>query len=216
MESNASLDPVSLASQIQALTANVEKLTKQNQEMRLQLQQEENRDVNRNEDKENSNRRDDLRRADPSDGASNDLLKSMRKEMDELKNTMREKMDKNVDGMVKRTNSPFTPRNLECPLLPKFCLPQLESFDGLRDLLDHITTFKMALSLHQTPDEILCRSFPNTLKGAARVWFSKLTCLSIDDFKQLSNSYVCHFISSQHQKDSQITSSQSSKEKGSH
>jgi len=120
MESNASQDPATLALQIQAFTTNVEELTIQNQEMRVLLQQEENRDVNKNEDKENSNRRDGSRRAGPSDGANNDLLKSMRREMDEIKNAIKEKTDKNLGGMVKRTNSPFTPRILECPLLPNF------------------------------------------------------------------------------------------------
>ena len=67
--------------------------------------------------------------------------------MDELRNIMREKTDRNLDEMVRRTDSPFTTKVLECPLPPKFCLPQLESFNGLKDLLDHITTFKMNLSL---------------------------------------------------------------------
>ena len=76
---------------------------------------------------------------DPSNGTSNDLLKSMRKERDELTNAMKEKMGKILDRMVKRTDSFFTTKVLECPLLPKFYLPQLKSFDGLKDLLDHIT-----------------------------------------------------------------------------
>ena len=126
---------------------------------------------------------------------SNDLLKITRKEMDELKNAMKEKMNKNLDGMVKRTDSPFTTKVLEFPLSPKFCLLQLESYDGMKDPLDHITTFKITLSLQQMPDEILCRSFPITLKKAARVWFSKLAQTSIDDFKQLSNSFMHHFVS---------------------
>ena len=168
--------------------------------MRLQLQQEENHDVNMNENEENNNRRDGLIRANPSDRASNDLLKSIRKEMDKVENVMKEKMDKNLDGMVKKTDSPFTPSVLECPLLLKFRLPLLELFNGLRDPLDHITTFKMTLSLHQNLNEILCRSFPTTLKGAAKVWFNKLTRSSIDDFEQLSNSFVCHFVGGQQQK----------------
>ena len=60
MESNASQDLAALALQIQALTTNVEELTKQNQEMRLQLQRKENCDTNRNDDEENSNRKDGL------------------------------------------------------------------------------------------------------------------------------------------------------------
>ena len=79
----------------------------------------------------------------------------------------------------------------------EFRYPQLESFDGLKDPLDHISTFKMTLSLQQPPDEILCHSFPTTLKGAARVWFSKLATSSIDNFEQLGNSFVCHFVGGQ-------------------
>ena len=88
----------------------------------------------------------------------------MRKEMDELKNAMKEKTNKNLDRRVERTDSLFTSKVLECPLLLKFCLPQLELFIGLRDPLDYITTFKMTLSLQQTPDEILCKSFLTILK----------------------------------------------------
>lgn len=93
----------------------------------------------------------------------------MQKEMDELKNAMKEKTGKNLDGMAKKNDFSFTTRVLECPLPPKFRLPQLESFDGLREPLNHITTFKMTLSLQQTLDEILYRSFPTTLKEVARV-----------------------------------------------
>ena len=87
--------------------------------------------------------------------------------MDELKDAMKGKMAKNLDVMVKMTDSPFTSKVLECPLPPKFHLPQLESYDGLKDPLDHIATFKMTLSLQQTLDEIVCQSFPMALKEAA-------------------------------------------------
>lgn len=66
--------------------------------------------------------------------------------MDELKSTMKDKTTKNLDGMVKLTNSPFISKILECPLPRKFRLPQLDSYDNLKDLLDHIT-FKKTLSL---------------------------------------------------------------------
>ena len=94
-------------------------------------------------------------------------------------------------------DSSFTLAVKECPMPSKFCLPQLEPFDGLKDLLDHLNTFKTALGLQQPPDEILCCSFPTTLKGAAREWFTKLPPLSIDNFKQLSNSFIRHFVGRQ-------------------
>ena len=47
----------------------------------------------------------------------------MRREMDELKNIVKDKAVENLDGMIQRTNSPFTTEVLNCPLPPKFCLP---------------------------------------------------------------------------------------------
>ncbi|XP_030970585.1 uncharacterized protein LOC115990960 [Quercus lobata] len=118
----------------------------------------------------------------------------MRKEMDELRNAIKDKTDRSVDRMVRATDSPFTAVVFECPVPSKFYLPQLEPFDGLRNPQDHLNTFKTTLGLQQPPDEILCRSFPTTLKGAAREWFTKLPTSSVDNFEQLSNAFLCHFI----------------------
>ena len=85
--------------------------------------------------------------------------------------------------MVRGTDSPFTMAVLECSVPSKFRLLQLELFDGLKDALDHLNTFKMTLGLQQSPNEILCRSFPTTLKGVAREWFTKLPTSSIDNFE---------------------------------
>ena len=56
------------------------------------------------------------------------------------------------------------------------------------------------LGLQQPPDKIFCRSFPTTLKGAAREWFTKLPTSSVDSFEQLSNSFLRHFIEGQRPK----------------
>ena len=76
-----------------------------------------------------------------------DLLKEMRKEMDELRNAIKEKTDWSLDRMVRRTDSPFTMAVLECSVPSKFRLPQLKPFDGLKDPLDHLNIFKMTLGL---------------------------------------------------------------------
>ena len=112
---------------------------------------------------------------------------------------MKQKTTKNLDGMMKMTNSPLTNKILECPLPPKFFLPRLNSYHSLKDPFNHITTINTTLSLQQTTNEILCRSFLTTFKGATRVWFSKLAPSSINNFEWLSNSFVCHFISGQRQ-----------------
>ncbi|XP_065626168.1 uncharacterized protein LOC136066190 [Quercus suber] len=124
----------------------------------------------------------------------------MRREMDELRNAIKEKTERSVDRMVRVTDSPFTTAVLDCPVPSKFRLPQLKSFDGLKDPQDHLNTFKTTLGLQQPPDEILCRSFPTTLRGAAREWFTKLPTSSIDTFEQLSNAFLGHFIGGQRPK----------------
>ena len=111
------------------------------------------------------------------------MMKSLRKELDEVKNAMKGKMAMNLDGMLKRIDPPFTASVVECPLPPKFRLPQLEFYDGTKDPLDHIGAFKTILNLQQTSDEVICKSLPATLRGAARVWFSKLLASSIANFK---------------------------------
>ena len=40
----------------------------------------------------------------------------------------------------------------------------------------------------------MCRAFPTTLKGLARIWFSRLTPNSINTFKELSAQFTSHFI----------------------
>ena len=65
-------------------------------------------------------------------------MKNVRMELDEVKNAIKGKTMINLDGMIKRTDSPFTTNILECPLPPKFHLPQLEVYNGTKDPLDHI------------------------------------------------------------------------------
>ena len=60
-------------------------------------------------------------------------MKNMRKELGEVKNIMKGKTVINLDGMIKRTDSPFIASVLEWPLPPKFRPPQLEVYDGTKD-----------------------------------------------------------------------------------
>ncbi|XP_075633583.1 uncharacterized protein LOC142606059 [Castanea sativa] len=99
----------------------------------------------------------------------------MRKEMDEVRNAIKEKTDWSLDRM-------------------------LEPFDRLKDPQDHLNTFKTTLGLQQLPDEILCRFFPTTFKGTAKEWFTKLPTSSIGSFDQLSNTFLCHFVGGQRPK----------------
>ena len=48
-------------------------------------------------------------------------------------------------------------------------MPQVENYDGSKDPLDHLEFFKTLMHLQEVPDEIMCRAFPTTLKGPARI-----------------------------------------------
>ena len=76
----------------------------------------------------------------------------------------------------------------------------MESYDGSKDPLDHIESFKVLMLLQMTPDKVMCRAFPTKLKGVARVWFSKIPPGTIADFEQLSKGFVRHFIGGQRDK----------------
>ena len=121
MEANQ--DPTTLALQVQALAASVEEHTKQNQEIRLRLQQEENWSRANSEDERDSHRRSDRRGPTTLDEQNSNLLWEMRKEMDELKNAIQGKTDRSLDKMVRATVSPFTTIVLECLVPSKFRLP---------------------------------------------------------------------------------------------
>ncbi|XP_050280470.1 uncharacterized protein LOC126721477 [Quercus robur] len=46
----------------------------------------------------------------------------------------------------------------------------------------------------------MCRAFPTTLKGPARVWFSKIPPSSVGSFEELSKLFVNNFIGGQRHK----------------
>ena len=71
---------------------------------------------------------------------------------------------------------------------------------GTHDPFDHIATFKITMHLQGVLDEIMCRAFPTTLKGPARVWFSKIPPNSISSFEELSKLFVNNFIRGQRHK----------------
>uniref|UniRef100_A0A2N9G172 Integrase catalytic domain-containing protein n=1 Tax=Fagus sylvatica TaxID=28930 RepID=A0A2N9G172_FAGSY len=124
-------------------------------------------------------------------------IKTMRTQMGEMKDEFKGRATKNLDDLVNRTDSPFTQAVISFPLLSKFRMPSLETFDGAKDPLDHLESFKTMMCLQGVPNEIMCRAFPTTLKGSVRIWFKKLMPGSVGSFAQLSHSFFNHFISGQ-------------------
>ena len=72
-------------------------------------------------------------------------------------------------------------------------MPQIESYNGVKDPLDHLESFKTLMHLQGVLDKIICRAFLTTLKGPARIWFSRLAPNSNHTFKELSAQFTSHF-----------------------
>ena len=95
---------------------------------------------------------------------------------------------------MQQTESPFTAEVLHFPLPAKFRMPQVEAFDGVRDPVDHLNTYKNQMELHGYQDPVRCKAFAITLKGPALAWFNRLLPSSISSFRELSIAFVSHFI----------------------
>ena len=86
-----------------------------------------------------------------------------------MKSQVKAKATWNLDMLVHRSESPFTKRVDDYPLPTKFKVPQLENFDGLRDPLDYLDSFRTVMRLQGVLDEIMCRAFPTNLRGSM-IW----------------------------------------------
>lgn len=95
------------------------------------------------------------------------------------------------------TNPPFTKKIME-ELVPLwFKMPQLDSYDGTSDPINHLENFKAIMLLHKVIDGILYWAFLSTLWDVARYRYSSLQAGSINCFEQLGRSFEAHFVTSQ-------------------
>ena len=126
----------------------------------------------------------------------------MKERMDFMMNAFRGQVSSDLNDLVHRTDLPFTASIISFPLLPKFHMSQVESYNGSKDLPDYLESFKTMMHLQGVADEIMCRAFPTTLKGSTKIWFSRLILNSISTFKELSAQFATHFIGGQRYKKS--------------
>ena len=113
-----------------------------------------------------------------------------------MKETIKGRAPVSMDALVQQTESPFTAEVLHFPLPSKFRMPQIETFDGTKDPVDHLNTYKNKME-HGYQDPVRCKAFAVTLKGSALAWFNRLPPSSISSFRELSIAFVSHFIGAQ-------------------
>ena len=111
-----------------------------------------------------------------------------------MKETVKGRAPVSMDALVQQVESQFTARILHFPLPTKFRMPQIETFNGMKDSVDHLNTYKNQMEMHEYQDPVRCRAFVITLKGPALAWFNRLLSSSVSSFRELSIAFVSHFI----------------------
>ena len=111
-----------------------------------------------------------------------------------MKGAVKSRTPVSMDTLVQQTESPYMDEVLHFPLRAKFRMPQVEAFEGTRDPVDHLNTYKNQMELHGYQNPVRCRAFAITPKGPALACFNKLPPSSILSFRELSIAFVSHFI----------------------
>ena len=179
-----------LERQVRTLATAMERLTKQNHDLEEQLNQKNAATNNQGADQEGtsterrnhegpqeSNAPSRPVRRDTSipsliDTASPPVIaeiQAIKEQMEVMMNALKGRVSSDLDDLVNRTDSPFTTTVNSFPLPSKFRIPNMDSYDGVKEPLDHLETFKTLMHLQGVADAIMCRAFPTTLKGAARI-----------------------------------------------
>ena len=69
-------------------------------------------------------------------------FRNLQQELSCVKEVVKGRAPDTMDTLVHQTESPFTAEVLHFPLLAKFRMPQVETFDGVKDPVDHLNTYK--------------------------------------------------------------------------
>ena len=99
-------------------------------------------------------------------------IQAMKEQIEVMMNGHKGRVSSDLVNLVNRTDSPFTAAVNSFPLPHKFRMPHIDSYDKVKDPLDHLETVKTLMHLQGVVDEIMCRAFLIMLKGAARIWFN--------------------------------------------
>ncbi|GKV17081.1 hypothetical protein SLEP1_g27630 [Rubroshorea leprosula] len=72
---------------------------------------------------------------------------------------------------------------------------QFKTYDGTKDLDDHLHTFCSVMQAQNASDALMCKIFPSTLRGNARTWYYSLQPSSISSYAELAAFFATKFSS---------------------
>ena len=71
----------------------------------------------------------------------------MKEQMGVMMNALKGRVSSDFDDLINRTVSPFTTAVNSFPLQHKFRMSHIDSYDRVKDPLDHLETFKTLMHL---------------------------------------------------------------------
>lgn len=101
-----------------------------------------------------------------------------------------------VDQPLTSAELPYNAEVMAVPLPSRFKVPLIDVYDGSKDPLEHLETFKAHMTLHRFSREVACGAFPLTLRGIARAWFGSLPPRMVDNFSELARLFLTQFMAS--------------------
>ena len=69
-------------------------------------------------------------------------FKDIQQELSHMKEAVKGRALVSMDSLVQQNESPFTAGVMHFPLPTKFRISQIETFDGMKDPIDHLNTYK--------------------------------------------------------------------------
>ncbi|XP_040996195.1 uncharacterized protein LOC121242392 [Juglans microcarpa x Juglans regia] len=101
-----------------------------------------------------------------------------------------------VHQLLSNTNLSFSAEIMAMPLPPKFKISLVDLYDGSKDPVEYLETFKTHMTFHRSQGEVACDAFALTLKGSTRGWFGTLQPGSIQSFDKLGQQFLTQFMAS--------------------
>lgn len=97
------------------------------------------------------------------------------------------------DSLSYHSQPSFSQQIMEEVIPPYFKMPQLVSYDGTFDSLDHLGSYRTHMMIQGASDALRYLAFPTTLEKATYVWYSSLKPESIHSFNQLEKLFMAYF-----------------------
>ncbi|GKU97131.1 hypothetical protein SLEP1_g10311 [Rubroshorea leprosula] len=76
-----------------------------------------------------------------------------------------------------------------------FKIPQLETYDRMKDPDDHLHAFYSCMQAQNASNALMCKIFPSTLRGNARTWYYSLPPRSISSYIKMAFAFATEFSS---------------------